>query len=296
MSGIGFRKGKDDPMGEMPMVSVITPSFRCAAFIRECIESVLAQNYPNFEHIIIDGASQDGTVEILNEYSHLQWISEPDTGEAEALNKALSMVRGDIIGWLNADDYYLEGVFNRVAREIDPHQGRHVVYGNANMIDEKGQLLWEKRSASAITLSLLLRWWEHPRLPHQPSIFYSKALVTDIGPFNPDLHFSIDYEYWLRIIVKYRFHYIDQTFTDARVRADSKSLSTVPAQIQSHWRVSLPYHRYLNVRERVKFWRDYCVDYKSPIIPKTRGQLRLRTRLKGLVGMMLKMVVNRVIE
>ena len=88
-----------------PVISVITPSLNCAAYIRECIESVLAQDYRNFEHVIIDAASTDETVDILKAYPHLKWISEPDRGEADALNKALRMARGDIIGWLNTDDY-----------------------------------------------------------------------------------------------------------------------------------------------------------------------------------------------
>jgi glycosyltransferase involved in cell wall biosynthesis len=87
-------------MSQAKKISIITPSYNCANYIRHCIESVLSQNYENFEHIIVDGASQDGTVDILQEYPHLKWISEPDKGEAEALNKALRMVTGDIIGWL----------------------------------------------------------------------------------------------------------------------------------------------------------------------------------------------------
>ena len=89
-----------------PTISIITPAYRCAAFISRCIESVRNQNYPCFEHIIIDGGSQDGTVEILKQFPHLSWVSEQDRGEAHALNKALAMAGGSIIGWLNADDWY----------------------------------------------------------------------------------------------------------------------------------------------------------------------------------------------
>jgi glycosyltransferase involved in cell wall biosynthesis len=290
-------------MSKTPMISVITPSFNCGAYIRECIDSVLAQNYENFEHIIIDGGSKDETVEILKQYPHLRWISEPDKGEAEALNKALQMVRGDITGWLNADDFYLEGVFHRIAQELDPQHGRHVVYGRTNMIDEEGQLLWEKRSTPLVTLPFLLRWWDASRHPHQPSIFYSKELITDIGPFNPELCSSIDYDYWLRIILKYQFHYVDQTFASARFRTNSKSYTnSYPAQIQSHRKVSLPYHRYLKPRERVEFWKDYCIDncidycidYKLPVmIAPLRARLKLRTRFRALRRMMVKMLEAR---
>jgi glycosyltransferase involved in cell wall biosynthesis len=96
---------------ETPKISVVTPTLNCGQFIRDCIESVLAQNYENFEHIIVDGGSADGTVDVLREYPHLTWVSDPDDGEVFALNKALKMASGDIIGWLNADDWYRDGVF-----------------------------------------------------------------------------------------------------------------------------------------------------------------------------------------
>lgn len=270
-------------MNKMPIISVVTPSFNCADYIRQCIESVLAQNYDNFEHVIIDGASTDGTVEILKQYPHLRWVSEPDKGEGEALNKALRMARGDIIGWLNADDYYQEGVFRRVAQEINPQQNRHMVYGNTRFIDEKGVFIREKRSAPVIALPLLLRWWRHARHPHQPSIFYSRELIRAVGFFNQDLHFSIDYEYWLRAILNYRFFYVDQIFSVARLRADSKSLNTVPGQIQSHWRVGAPYHRYLSFYGRVKFWSDYHV---YQLLTQVRTRIRLRTRLRRAMARM----------
>ncbi len=98
-----------------PKISIVTPSYNSAEFIEDCIQSVLKQNYPNFEHIIIDGGSTDGTVEILKKYPHLKWISEPDEGQSDALNKGFKKAEGDIIGWLNSDDVYLPGTFNKVA-------------------------------------------------------------------------------------------------------------------------------------------------------------------------------------
>ena len=96
---------------ELPKISIVTPSYNSAKFIEDCIQSVLKQNYPNFEHIVIDGGSTDGTVEILKQYPHLKWISEPDEGQSDALNKGFKMAEGDILGWLNADDVYLKNVF-----------------------------------------------------------------------------------------------------------------------------------------------------------------------------------------
>ncbi len=238
-------------------ISVITPTFNCSQFIRTCIESVLAQDYDNFEHIIADGASKDNTVEILKSYPHLRWVSEPDDGEADALNKALRIVTGDIVCWLNADDWLLPGAFDMVAQKFRQRPGPCVVYGNTNLVDEAGNFLVLKKSAPNITLQFLARWWKCPAHPHQPSMFFSKAVIDDLGPFRQDLYFSVDYEYWLRAVMKYPFHYVDQVFSAARMRAESKGMDTEAGQIKSHWKVSLPYHKHLSESDREKFWSEY---------------------------------------
>src|SRR5207253_763858 len=151
----------------------------------------------------------DQTVDVLKKYPHLRWVSEPDRGEGDALNKALKLVTGDIVHWLNGDDWIEKGVYQRVADEMDPQAGRHVVYGKTNMVNDDLQFLWLKQSEPNMSLELLLRYWRNHQQPHQPSTFYSWQLVTDVGPFNDSLHFSIDLEYWLRVALKYRFHYVD---------------------------------------------------------------------------------------
>lgn len=251
-------------MNKRPMISIITPSYNCASMIRNCIESVREQDYPHFEHIIVDGASQDGTVDILKEYPHLRWISEPDRGEAEALNKALRMVHGDIIGWLNADDYYLKGTFRRLAQEMNPDRNRHIVYGKTALLDGTGSLVSLRAPIVPVTLPGLLRWFCHLGI-FQPSMFYSKALVEDAGFFREDLLYSVDYDYWLRISAKgYSFHFVDQVFSHARLmRPDTKSPLTVSdEQVQSWLEVSLPYVKCLPFLERVRFYKDYFLYYR----------------------------------
>ena len=264
------------------MISVVTPSFNCATYIRQCIESVLVQDYENFEHIVIDGGSEDGTVEILKQYPHIKWISEPDKGEAEALNKALRMVRGDIIGWLNADDYYLENVFHKVAQEMDPQQRRHVIYGKTNIVDEEGKFLGLAIPISPVTLERLLRWFYGFQM-FQPSIFYSNELVKEVGFFREDLYFSVDYDYWLRIVAKeYEFHFVEQVFANARLfRVNSKSKTQLSVQMRSWHSTSKSYLKFLSFGGRIKFWKEYyayCF-YHQTIMP-LRARLRLRTRLK----------------
>jgi len=142
---------------------------------------VLAQNYENFEHIIMDGGSADGTVDILREYPHLKWISEPDEGEADALNKALKMAAGDIIGWLNADDWYEDCVFVKVWEVMNPAGGVHAVYGDTAFVDEIRNERFIKKTARDMTLGgVFMRWW-HDKQPRQPYIFIRGNLWTTSG-------------------------------------------------------------------------------------------------------------------
>lgn len=244
-------------LSRRPKFSVITPSYNCGPFIDRMIQSVLLQNYENFEHIVMDGGSKDQTLDVLRKYPHLRWTSEPDKGEGDALNKALALATGDIILWLNADDWIEPGAFHRVAAEMDIDAGIHCVFGKTDMVDGEGRFLWLKKSEPAMNLPLLLRWWANGQHPHQPSCYYSRKMVQDLGPFNSALHYSIDYEYWLRIMVRYGFRYVDMTLSAMRNRDDSKSITSVPGQIASHWRVGLPYHQYLTADQRFAFWADY---------------------------------------
>ena len=274
----------------MPKISVITPTLNCSRFIRQCIESVIAQGYEHFEHVIVDGESGDCTVDILREYPHLKWISEPDEGEADALNKGLKIASGDIIGWLNADDWYMDGTFSKVAEVMDPSRGVHAVYGHTTFVDEIRNERYAKETAAELTLGdVFMRWW-HDRHPRQPSIFYSRQLMDDVGLYNDKLHYSIDLEYWLRVVVRYKFHFIDREFSCARLRGESKSEGNGAEQIRHHWKIALPYMSYLTEEEQQAVWEDYYlyqffygingVYAQVPMPP--RGVIALRGALAAL--------------
>lgn len=265
-----------------PKISILTPSYNCAPYIRECIESVLAQNYDNFEQIVADGASKDGTVEILKSYPHLKWISEPDNGEGEALNRALKLATGDIIVWLNADDYFEKGALEEVIRVIDPDRGAHIAYGKARFVDEAGVFLWEKRPRRKIDLPYLLRWWNHRRLPHQPSLFFTRQVINEIGPFKQELHYSLDYDLWLRMAQKYEFHYIDKVLSAARTRQESKSIDNTAEQLASHKRVNAPYIAQLTAPQMLAYRVSYFINELNEIVNRFRRFLQIRTRLKRL--------------
>ncbi len=244
-------------MGTKPKFSVVTPSYNCAAFVRECIESVLAQGYDNFEHIVVDGASTDGTVEILKRYPHLKWISEPDRGEAEALNKGLRMVSGDIIGWLNADDCYVDGTFQKVVEVMCSNPKSDLVYGKTVFIDEKGIPTNWAIPYVPLNLVTLTRWFRLDLF--QPSIFFTKKVFRDVGFFREDLQYGVDYEYWLRTAAKgYSFLYLDQVLAKAMIyRSGGKSKTPYVVKAKEWLEICKTYLPYLTRGEQIHFWRDY---------------------------------------
>ena len=276
-------------MKDYPLISIVTPVYNCEEYIRDCIESVLSQNYPNFEHIIVDGNSSDGTVDIIKQYDHIKWISEPDDGEADALNKAIKMARGDIVGWLNGDDYYCEGAFERIVGEIYPRAQHHIVHGNCRFINDDGDLISIHTPTAQLTLPLLMRFWESGLFPRQPSVFYTKEVFEKIGLFRTDLHFAVDYEHWIRCVLEYDFFYIDQILSVARLRANCKSAENIPAQYQALIDVSKPYHTRLNREDRMKFLRGYYFKYKPFVtFQPLRQKLALGTKYRALRDRMLK--------
>ncbi len=185
--------------------SVITPSFNQGRFIEENIQSVLAQNYPNFEHIIIDGGSTDNTIEILNKYSHLNWLSEPDRGQAHALNKGLKKATGDIICWLNSDDLLYKKAFHVVNKFFAENLNKSIVIGNISIVDENRNLLWKERAAK-VTFDGLLNGTQ---CVQQQSTFFRKEVFDKVGVFDESYNYCMDHEFWIRAASKFEFYVID---------------------------------------------------------------------------------------
>lgn len=185
------------------LISVITPSYNMSQFIEKNILSVLNQRYANIEHIIIDGNSNDRTIEILKNYKHLKWISEPDNGQSEAYNKALKMAKGDFVLCLNADDYLLNNdVLQIVVDEIDKiNIGSYSAFrGQLKIVDSNGHVLSDSveplRYQNDFTFDILLN--EAPAAPHQ-AIFYKTDVLRQVGGFTEDLHFCMDIDSLLKI-------------------------------------------------------------------------------------------------
>ncbi len=180
-----------------PRVSVVTPSYNQAQFIEETIRSALLQGYPNLEYIIVDGGSTDGSVEIIRRYAdHLAWwVSEPDSGQSEAINKGFARATGDILAWLNSDDVYLPGAMAASVAHLTAHPEVNLVYGDAQIIDETGNRVGGIAGARFDLKRLVTDI--HP-IP-QPTAFWRRETTTRLGPLRTDLHYVMDWEWWLRV-------------------------------------------------------------------------------------------------
>ena len=180
-------------------ISVITPSLNQGEFIEQTIRSVLLQGYPDLEYIIIDGGSKDGSIEIIKKYEQwlAYWVSEPDRGQSHAINKGFAKSTGDIVAWLNSDDFYLPGTLKVIAEQagLHPHAGAWA--GGSRQIDpETGKQLWE-RLPPPLGHKEILNWNQH-YLP-QPSCFMNRRLLGDKLYLNENYHMQMDFDLWLRI-------------------------------------------------------------------------------------------------
>jgi glycosyltransferase involved in cell wall biosynthesis len=207
-----------------PLVSIITPSLNQAEYLEETITSVLAQNYPNFEYIIVDGGSIDGSVELIQRYEDRLsfWVSEPDQGQTDAINKGFQLAQGEILAWLNSDDSYLPGAVAEAVEFLQKNPDAGMVYGDANLVDENGQLLG-KFPARQTDYRQLLRGSVH--IPQQ-SAFFRESLWRQVGPLDPSFYFAMDYDLWVRLAKISRLQYYPRLWANFRLHGSAKSVSS----------------------------------------------------------------------
>lgn len=180
---------------EYPLVSIITPSLNQGKFIEETIKSVLSQDYPNIEYIVMDGGSTDNTVEILWKYSDkIKWMSEPDEGQADAVNKGFKMAKGKILGWLNSDDTYNPGAISMAVEHFLEIPKLIMIYGDANFVDTEGNIIGRYR-----TEPFNLQRLADVCFICQPTVFLRREVIEEIGMLDTNLHTCMDYDYWIRI-------------------------------------------------------------------------------------------------
>jgi len=215
-----------------PQVSIITPSYNQAQFIEETIRSVLLQNYPALEYIIIDGGSTDGTIDVLRHYEGwLRWVSKPDRGQTDAINKGLLMATGDILAYLNSDDMYLPGGIRAIANYFRSHPEIGLVYGECRVIDEQGRELGYLPGHPFN----LRRTIERAEFLPQQATFWRREAMEKVGLFDDTLHYAMDYEYFLRVAQSFPVAYLPQPVACFRMQRTSKTVS----QSEKHWRETL---------------------------------------------------------
>lgn len=202
-----------------PLVSVVTPSYNAADFIRHTITSVQDQEYPAVEHIVIDGGSTDGTIDILRGRPGLTWKSEPDNGQTEAINKGLRQAQGEIVAWLNADDTYQPNAIERAVSFLQQHPKAAGVYSDCWFVDEHNVPFTLFKAERFDYRTLLLKNY----IPNA-TVFLRRWVVDEIGPLNEQLNLVLDWEYWLRIGRKYHMEYFpDAVLANFRLCGGTKS-------------------------------------------------------------------------
>ena len=226
-------------MTKKPLVSIITPSFNQAKFLRETIDSVLSQDFPNLEYIIIDGGSSDGSLEIIQEYENRlsYWESTPDKGQTDAINKGFARAKGKYLAWLNSDDVYLPGAVSEAVGYLEEHPGVGMVYSDCTFIDAQGKNIGQFPAAQT-DHARLRRGYVH--IPQQAS-FFRADLWHKVGPLDPSFYFAMDYDLWVRLAKQSPLVYLPgHTWASFRLHGDAKTIAADdrcwPEMLRVHFR------------------------------------------------------------
>lgn len=223
---------------DLPLVSIVTPSFNQAAFLEETIRSVLGQTYPNLEYLIVDGGSTDGSLEIIQKYANrlAWWASEKDRGQTDAINKGFARARGEILAWINSDDTYLPHAIAEAVEYLRAHPEAGMVYGDANLMDEAGQVIG-RFPARQTDYARLRRGYVH--IPQQAA-FFRAALWRRVGPLDPTFYFAMDYDLWVRLAREAPLHYHPRLWANFRLHSQGKSVIADdrcwPEMLRVHYR------------------------------------------------------------
>ena len=205
-----------------PLVSIVTPSYNQAQFLEETIQSVLAQEYPSIEYILVDGGSTDGSLEIIQRYEERfeWWISEPDKGQTDAINKGFLRAHGEILAWLNSDDSYVPGAIAEAVEFLQTHPQVGMVYGDANLVDVQGKVIGQF-PARQTNYARLRRGYVH--IPQQAT-FFRANLWKRVGPLDPTFYFTMDYDLWVRLARVSLLHYHPRLWANFRLHGSGKSV------------------------------------------------------------------------
>lgn len=260
-------------VGKLPLVSIITPSFNAERFLEDTIRSVLAQDYPLLEYIVIDGGSTDGTLEILRSHGHqLTYLSAPDGGAADAINKGFMRARGEILAWLGADDTYLLGAVSKAVEALVQNPHAAAIYGEGYWTDAAGQVLRR-----------------YPTAPYNPAMFASECCICQptcffrrhafeaVGLLNPALRASFDYDLWIRLTKRYPFVHIPDYLATSRMHRENKTLGQRGTVFTESMSLLAQHYGYVPVKwifGYLSFLRDHRDQFFEPLRPSMATYLR----------------------
>lgn len=228
-----------------PPVLVVTPSLNQARFIPETIDSVLTQDYPNIEYLIADGGSTDGTLDLLaGDIRHLNWKTEPDGGQADAVNRAFSNAKAKYLAWLNSDDLYLPGAISAMVHFLEMHPDHALVYGHADNVNAEGRLIGPARQVEPFDAKRLLNDVDFIA---QPATLMRRDAFLNVGGLDSSLHWAFDYDLWLKFARNYPIGFIDRVLARMRIHSASKTsvgglqrLLEIERMARTHGRPSIP--------------------------------------------------------
>lgn len=265
----GYQRPHRISVEEWPRIGIVTPTYNMAGFLEETITSVLSQNYPNLDYIVMDGGSKDGTVELLRKYEgRLRWVSERDKGQADAINKGFHALTGDIFAYLNADDTYLPGALGTVAEHFKKNPGVGMIYGEAYHVDVSGKILdrYPTQPFDYYTLN-------NQCYICQPAAFLLREAYGNAGMINVDMHYALDYELWIRVAKMYGVKKVDEYLATSRMHMDNKTLSArrkVYQEIIGTVKTQYGYAPY----EWLNGYACYLLDGKDQYFDRSKPSLR----------------------
>jgi glycosyltransferase involved in cell wall biosynthesis len=226
-------------MKQFPLISIITPSFNQARFLRRTMESVLSQDYPNLEYIVIDGGSEDGSRAIIESYADrlAYWESISDKGQTDAINKGFAMAKGKYLAWLNSDDVYQPGAIKEAVTYLEAHPEIGMVYGDCAFIDAEDRVIGQFPAAQTDE-ERLRQGFVH--VPQQAS-FFRMDLWRKVGPLDPSFYFAMDYDLWVRLAGEAPLVYLPgRMWAGFRLHGDAKTIAADsrcwPEMLRVHYR------------------------------------------------------------
>jgi glycosyltransferase involved in cell wall biosynthesis len=241
---------------KQPLVSIITPSYNQAAFLEETLHSVIEQNYPSVEYLVVDGGSTDGSVDIIKRHEKAisWWVSQKDKGQAEAINKGFQRAGGEIIGWLNSDDTYQPDVLREVVDVFRSDPTVALVYGDVRAIDETGGVINHIRYGDW-NLGDLMEF----NIIGQPSVFFRREALQRAGFLDPQFHLLLDHHLWLRITQMGRMAHVPREWACARFHPEAKNISSASLFGEEAYRILAWMENDPGLREDFQQRRRKCV-------------------------------------